>query len=154
MMKRGIYSALALTLAVPLWFGVPHDAAEATEAPKPPPHHMPGGVGLCGDTNYLYVVRAGRILQYVRTDLSTVNNTVDLPRPTPPSKAAYGAKGNSTETAPSSPRGGGMGCWADGASSLYVVTGPLILQYEASDLTLKTTVELPRPEPPSTSTSQ
>lgn len=150
-MKKHIMPfGVAMTLAASLWLGIPFHAARAAHTPRPA-HPMPDGAGLCGDSNYLYMVRAGQILQFLKTDPSKVNNSAELPRPPLPSKAPSNTKETSSELLPPPPPGGA--CWVDGDSSLYVVSGPLLLQYEASSLELKSKIELPRPDSPSTSTN-
>jgi hypothetical protein len=145
--------ALTLTLAMSCCAGTSMHAAHAADKPKFPPPPMHGVGGFCADETNLYVVQGGRILKYVREDLSLAA-TVDLPRPTPPSTSASASSSTTTDATSSSelpplpPMGGG--CWTDG-SLLYVITGPLLHAYSVPDLTLGTTVELPRPEPPSAS---
>jgi hypothetical protein len=149
MKTKKALAAITLTFAMSCCAGFSMHAAHAADKPKLPPPPMHGSGGLCADDTYLYVVQGGRILKYARGDLSLAA-TVDLPRPTPPSTSSSTTTDttSSSELPPPPPMGGG--CWTDG-SLLYVITGPLLQAYTAPDLTLGTTLELPRLEPPSMS---
>jgi hypothetical protein len=103
------------------------------------PMLMPSG--LVADKEHLYVVVGPKIMQYGLADLKLVK-TVDLPKPALPKEQ---------EAMPwpplHPPMGGPPGLWA-GEGSLYVLAGPMLYRFSTPDLTLKTTTELPKPEPP------
>ncbi len=151
MTKRTLWMFIVMTLALSWGMGVDRSNAQTTDRPKPPPHFMRGGGGLCGDGAYLYVLQGPRLLQYDRSSMGLLT-TLDLPRPEPPPQTAS-KDATSTDQAPRlPPMGGASGCWA-GDGALYVVTGPVLRKYSVSDsgLTLESSVELPRPEPPQSS---
>jgi hypothetical protein len=122
--------------------------AQRAEGMPPPMFHMLGMSGFCADQQYLYVMAGGKIIQYDITDLKLVK-TVDLPKPVPPSSVAPSGTGSNQPPPPPPPMAGLLGLWA-GESFLYVLAGPVIYQYSTPDLTLQTTVELPKPEFPQT----
>ena len=97
--------------------------------------------GLVADKQHLYVVVGPKILQYGLADLKLVK-TVDLPKPELPKE-----KEARPCPPPYPPMGGPQGLWA-GEGSLYVLAGPMLYRFSTPDLTLKTTAELPKPEPP------
>jgi hypothetical protein len=103
------------------------------------PMLMPSG--LVADKEHLYVVVGPKIMQYGLADLKLVK-TVDLPKPELPKEM------NAMPCPPPHPpMGGPQGLWA-GEGSLYVLAGPMLYRFSTPDLTLKTTAELPKPEPP------
>jgi hypothetical protein len=109
-----------------------------------PPHglqHRLGPASVVADQEYLYVVAGPKIMQYSLTDLKLVK-TVDLPKPALPKEQEA-----RPFPPPHPPMGGPPGLWA-GEGSLYVLAGPMLYRFSTPDLTLKTTAELPKPEPP------
>lgn len=82
-MKR---QALIVVVLFLFLVGVVSGFAQQTTSSQPPPLHMgfpPPPASVCTDGKYLYVLMGPRILQYSIPDL-TLQNTVELPRPTPP----------------------------------------------------------------------
>jgi hypothetical protein len=148
MTKRTVWMLTVMTLALSWGMGVARSNAQMTDRPKPPPHLMRGPGGLCADDAYLYVLQGHRILQVERSSMGLLT-TLDLPRPEPPPQTASKDATSTEQTPPFPPVGGAAGCWA-GDGVLYVVTGPVLRKYSVSDtgLTLESSVELPRPEPP------
>jgi hypothetical protein len=109
-----------------------------------PPHGlrpmmMPSG--LVADKQHLYVVAGAKIMQYGLADLKLVKS-VDLPKPELPKEQEARPC-----PPPHPPMGGPPGLWA-AEGSLYVLAGPMLYRFSTPDLTLKTTAELPKPEPP------
>ncbi len=96
---------------------------------------------LMADKQHLYVMVGPKIMQYDLANLKLLQ-TVDLPKPALP-------KGEEARPCPPPhpPLGGLRGLWA-AEGSLYVLAGPMLYRFSTPDLTLKTTVELPKPEPP------
>jgi hypothetical protein len=129
--------ALALILTSGLAFAGPPDGMFAPYGV----HAMMRSSGLVADKQHLYVVVGPKIMQYGLADLKLVK-TVDLPKPEMPKD-----KGAPPCPPPHPPMGGPQGLWA-GDGSLYVLAGPLLYRFSTPDLTLKTTAELPKPEPP------
>jgi len=114
-----------------------------------PPHgmfHLMGLTGISGDQKNLYVMAGGKIMQYGLADLKLLK-TVDLPKPAPPANMPPKDKEAMPWPPPFPPKGGPHGLWA-GEGSLYVLAGPMLHRYSTPDLTLKSTMELPKPEPP------
>lgn len=116
-----------------------------------PPHGMfppMGGAGITGTQQHLYVLGGGKIMQYSLSDLKLLK-TVDLPKPAPP--ADLKSKGEEERgkflPPPHPPMAGPQGFWV-GDGALYVMAGPMIHKFSIPDLTLKTSVELPKPEFP------
>ncbi len=80
---RHVLILVVLFLAIA---GVVRGVAQQTASSLPPPPHMgfpPPPASVCTDGKYLYVMMGPRILQYSTPDL-TLQNTVELPKPTPP----------------------------------------------------------------------
>lgn len=117
----------------------------------PPPHvmfHLMGLSGLSGTQQHLYVLAGGKIMQYDLADLKLLK-TVDLPKPVPPAdfKSKWKEEWGKFPPPPPFPMAGPHGLWA-GDGALYVLAGPMIYKFSTPDLTLKTSVELPKPEFP------
>ena len=151
-LKRALIIALAASLSIAAFFSfVFNSAFGATEdsAQAPPPmFHKMGITGITGDLDYLYVMAGGKILLYKQSDMN-LQKTVDLPDP--PSSTLEPIPDPSEFPPPfPPPHGGGPhGLWV-GASSLYVLAGPMIYEYSTPDLVLISSTELPRPEFPKT----
>jgi hypothetical protein len=152
MNSRKILILIGLALAGGLLLTIV--AVFAAPPEGPPPHHgmfhMMGLSGISGDQQNLYVLAGGKIMQYSLVDLKLLK-TVDLPKPVPPSSLPPKGKEESGmfPPPPPFPMAGPHGLWA-GDGALYVLAGPVIHRYSTPDLTFKTTVELPKPEPPKT----
>lgn len=103
--------------------------------------HMMGPANMVSDKQYLYVLAGPKIMLYNLGDLKLLK-TVDLPKPTPPKEKA------DMPFPPPFPPGGisRMLLAADGG--LYVLAGPMLYRFSTPDLTLSTTVEMPKPELP------
>jgi hypothetical protein len=107
--------------------------------------------GICGDQRYLYVMAAGKVLQYELTGMK-LNNTVELPDlPPPPGGFHQQAKDQQAkphaECAHQPPPPMPQGLWI-GGDRLYALVGPFIYRYTLPDLKLELKQELPRPELP------
>jgi hypothetical protein len=140
MNMRKILTACALVLV--LCVAVRTAWTDQTSQPLPPPP-MHGISGICSDDDYIYVMAGGKIMQYGLTDL-TLQKTVELPKPSPPTEAPP----EGTEP-PQFPPPHGMdaphGLWV-GNGFLYVLAGPVVYRYSTSDLTtIQATLELPKP---------
>jgi hypothetical protein len=109
--------------------------------PFPGLHSMMRSSGLVADKQHLYVVVGSKIMQYDLADLKLLK-TVDLPKPALPKEQEARPC-----PPPHPPMGGPQGLWA-GDGSLYVLAGPMLYRFSTPDLTIKTTAELPKPEPP------
>ncbi len=141
---------VSLALAVALILTGTSAFAGPTEG-MVPPHgmfHMMGLSGLSGTQQHLYVLAGGKIMQYGLADLKLLK-TVDLPKPVPPAdlKSKGKEEWGKFPPPPPFPMVGPHGLWA-GDGALYVLAGPMIYKFSTPDLTLKTSVELPRPEFP------
>ena len=144
---RKILMSLALAVALIL-------AGTAAFADPPqgmPPHHgmfhVMGLSGLTGNQQHLYVLAAGKIMQYSLADLKLLKS-VDLPKPVPPAdRSKEKEEARKFPPPPPFPMAGPHGIWA-GDGALYVLAGPMIYRFSTPDLTLKTSVELPKPEFP------
>lgn len=135
--------AAALILTGTSAFADPHQGM--------PPHHgmfhMMGLSGLTGDQQHLYVLAGCKIMQYSLADLKLLK-AVDLPKPVPPADKSTGKEeAGKFPPPPPFPMAGPHGIWA-GDGALYVMAGPMVYQFSTPDLTLKTSVELPKPEFP------
>lgn len=158
---RGSHIALMLSLLL-------CSAAGAYAQQGPPP---PAGSGISTDGLYLFVMAGDNLYQYSTEDLSLVT-TVALPRLAPPddnstqtSSSAFGsrwaqqsakikAQFNSADAAAGSdnqtqPPPTGSGLCTDG-TYLFMLRGHSICQYNIAYMTLVNSVELPKPEPPTT----
>ncbi len=146
-----VFIALGVSVILSLFAGVGF-AADSDSASPPPPPMMGGASGVCADDSYLYVVAHHKIMLYKLAGM-TLAATVELPRPGDPPADLPPAPPSDDAAAsgmpPHPPMGGMSGgvCLADGC--LYVLDGPVVLQYKTPDMTLENTVELPKPEPPS-----
>ncbi len=124
--------------------GTPY--AQQTSENQPPPAFFfkLGLTGISADSEHLYVMAGGKILQYDVTG-TMLQNSVDLPDPAPPKDVPPRPKdpGKFPPLPPSLPHG----LWA-GNSVLYVLGGHVIYLYSLPQLTLQKTVELPKPELP------
>jgi hypothetical protein len=149
MNPRKILIGLALAAALTL------SGLAAYAAPHPPHHGMPpmmGGSAITGYQQHLYVFACGKIMQYSLADLKLIK-TVELPKPAPPAgpkpegKEAIKGHHHHPPGPPHPPGPGPQGFWV-GDNALYVMAGPMLYKYSLPDLTLKTKVELPKPEPP------
>jgi hypothetical protein len=104
---------------------------------------MHGSSGVSADQQYLYVMAAGKIMEYSLTDMTLIRS-VDLPDPgPPPSPPAEGTEFGMRPPHP--PMGGPHGLCAI-ESNLYVLAGHAIYRYSTPDLTLQGATELPAPE--------
>ena len=149
MNSRKILILIGLALAGGLLLTIVAGFAAPPEGP--PPHHgmfhMMGLSGISGDQQNLYVLAGGKIMQYGLADLKLLK-TVDLPKPVPPSNLPPKGKEEYGKFPPPPPHHRGpQGLWA-GDGALYVLAGPMVHKFSTPDLTLKTSVELPRPEFP------
>jgi hypothetical protein len=136
-----ILISLALALALILTAGLAFAGSPEGMFHPPGLHRMMMPSGLVADKQHLYVVVGPKIMQYGLADLKLLK-TVDLPQPALPKE-----KEARPCPPPHPPMGGPQGLWA-GEGSLYVLAGPLLYRFSTPDLTLKTTAELPKPEPP------
>ena len=125
--------------------GVAFPGADTAQPPALGMFHRMGASGISGDQQYLYVVAAGRILEYDTANMSLVKS-VDLPEMTPPVPPAD-TTGKSDFRRLPPPLGAPHGVWATD-HFLYVMAGPKLYKYSTPDLTLQLTEELPRPELP------
>jgi hypothetical protein len=124
-------------------------ASQESGAPPPPMFPMHGSSGISADQQYLYVMAAGKIMEYSLTDMTLIKS-VDLPDPgSPPSPPT-----EETESGmmPPPPRGGSHGLCAI-ESNLYVLAGHVVYRYSTPDLTLQGATELPAPGLPAASGS-
>jgi len=115
-------------------------AGDVPAAPGPFPNFGPPGI--CADSQYLYAVAGGKIIQYKLADLSQVK-AVDLPEPVPPPSVS-----GTGMDAPPPPHFARSQWLLVTGGYLYVMVGPMVYQYSTSGLVLQTSVELPRPEFP------
>ena len=146
MNMRKILIGFTLSLVLGLAMGAAFAHPPGGTSSAPARSHFHGPSGICADQQYLYVLVGGKIMQYGLTD-ATLLKTVDLPEPVPPPSAPpKGAKSGELPPFPP-PMGGPHGLWA-GNDSLYILAGPLVYQYTASDLKLKATIKLPEPQCP------
>jgi len=142
MSRRKILIAFALALFLSPASGIAFvDQSEVM--PLPPP--MMGLSGICADEQHLYVMAGGKIMQYGISDLGLLK-TVDLPEPLPPSIAPP-EEGMELDQFPPlpPPMAPPHGLWT-GNGFLFVLAGPVVYKYTTPDLSLKATVELPKPE--------
>lgn len=113
--------------------------------PSPAVFFKFGLTGIFGDQQYLYVMAGGKIMQYEAAKM-TLLRSVDLPEPTLPNDAPPPPKVTDAGHFPPPPPLS-HGLWV-GNNSLYVLAGPFIYIYSVPDLTLRNTVQLPKPELP------
>ncbi len=140
---------MALALALALIFTGTLAFAEPPAGTSPPHDmfHMMGVSGLSGTQQHLYVLAGGKIMQYSLADLKLLK-TVDLSKPVPQEGNSKGKEESGKfPPAPPLPIIGPHGLWASD-DALYVLAGPIIYKFSIPDLTLKTTVELAKPEFP------
>lgn len=153
----GIMAALLLSLAPVASLAAdaaPAAAAASTEAAPPPPPPPPPFMHLSGmtaDSTSLYLIAHGKILKYKLADMSLVQSAA-LPAP-PPSQPPKGMEaGKMPPPPPHHMHGGRHGGMPQGVlvheGYLFIWAGPVVFQYSAKDLTLKSTTQLPAPEPP------
>ncbi len=111
-----------------------------------PPPFFPGfgAAGISGDTQYLYVMAGGKLLEYQLTNM-TLLLSVDLPDPGPPPEITTSSTTPSSGQLPPPPPPMPQGLWA-GNGYLYVLLGPSVYTYSVPSLTLQNTVALPKPE--------
>ena len=151
MSTRKILTALAVVLALSLSMVV--FAAQTKDTLLPPPFNPKMGMsGICGDQRYLYVMAAGKILQYELSSMKLLN-TVELPDLPPPprghlplndlSRKAHNGKCPHHHPMPGPPQG----LWT-GGNYLYAMAGPVVYRYSLPDLKLDLTQELPKPDLP------
>ncbi len=137
-------SKILLSLALALILsGTPTFAAPPSGSSHPGLFQLMGPSGISGNQQHLYVLAGGKIMQYSLADLQLVKS-VALPRAEAPGEVKSKGKTEQGKFSPP-PMPGPHGIWA-GESSLYVLSGPMIYQYSIPDLTLKTSVALPKPE--------
>jgi hypothetical protein len=142
MNKHKILVGLAITLFLVATTGVV--LAQQFERMQPPSamQRQQAATGLCGDQQHLYVMAGGKIMRYGIADLK-LQKTIDLPA------LPAGGPPMGSESGQMSPSGPPMpmphGLWA-GNGFLYVLAGPVIHQYRTPDLTLQTSVNIPKPE--------
>jgi hypothetical protein len=123
--------------------GTPSAQQTCEDGPPPAFFFKLGLTGISADSEHLYVMAGGKILQYDVTG-TTLQNSVDLPDPAPPKDVPPKPKDHG-KFPPPPPLPHGL--WA-GNSVLYVLGGPVIYLYSLPHLTLQKTVELPKPELP------
>lgn len=145
MSKMKILLCLAGILIGVSFAGIAFPGTDTTQPPAPGMFHRMGASGLSGDSQYLYVVAAGKILEYDMAGMSLVKS-VDLPEMTPPAPPSD-TSGKSDFRRFPPPMGAPHGVWATD-HFLYVMAGPKLYKYSTPDLTLQLTEELPRPELP------
>jgi hypothetical protein len=107
-----------------------------------------GASGISGDQQYLYVMAAGKILEYQLTDM-TLLLSVDLPDLGGPPQAATLSTSADSGQPPPPPPPMPQGLWA-GDGYLYVLRGPSVYTYSVPALTLQNTTALPKPGLPQT----
>jgi hypothetical protein len=136
----------ALIVLLGVAAGAAFASQESGALPPPPMFHMHGSSGISADQQYLYVMAAGKIMEYSLTDMTLIKS-VELPDPGPPPEET-----ESGMRPPHPPMGGPHGlCTME--SNLYVLAGHAIHRYSIPDLTLQSTTELPAPELPASSGS-
>ena len=152
MNPRKILISLALAVALILTGTSAFAGPPGGPPPGMPPHHgmfpLMGLSGISGNQQHLYVLAGGKIMQYKLADLKLLK-TVDLPKPEPPAdlKSKGKEERGKCPPPPHPPMAGPQGFWV-GDGALYVLAGPMLFKYSTPDLTLKTKVELPKPEFP------
>jgi hypothetical protein len=112
--------------------------------------HMRGPAAMCADQQYLYVMVGGKLMKYGVNDLKVLK-TVDLPVPVSPADAKAGSREGHPHGRGGPPPMGGAQMVLSGDRSLIVMAGPKIYRYSTADLTLQSSVDLPKPEAPSVS---
>jgi hypothetical protein len=137
---------IILCLALCSFAGVANPQQTSHVQPPPAIFAKLGLTGIAADQQYLYVMAGGKILQYKISDMTFVRS-VDLPDITPP----QGPPPKPLEPRkfpPHHPMGGPPhGLWAANGV-LYVLGGPSVHLYNLPDLTLKNSVQLPKPDLP------
>lgn len=138
-------------LAITLILSAPGFSFADPSSGMMPPHarfHLMKFSGMAADKHNLYVMAGGKIMQYGLADLNLLKS-IDLPMPVPPSYMQNKGQEDCSKFPPPPPpyMAGPQGLWA-GEGFLYVLAGPMIYRYSTPDLTLKNTVELPKPEFP------
>jgi hypothetical protein len=142
MNKHKILIGVAITLILVCITGVVF--AQQFERMQPPSQmqRQQALTGICGDQQFLYIMAGGKIMRYGITDLK-LQKTVELPT-LPAGGPPMGPEpGQMPPSAPPMPLPHGL--WA-GNGFLYVLAGPVIHQYRTPDLTLQTSVDIPKPD--------
>ncbi|HBD07587.1 MAG TPA: hypothetical protein DCZ69_04950 [Syntrophobacteraceae bacterium] len=147
MKVREVLVLLVLSLTM---FWVTGAAAPAPgEGESRPMFYLFGVSGIGAHQEYLYVMADGNIMQYATTDMKLIK-TATLPEPpSPPSPPPGGCDSNLPPALPPPPMAGSHGLWP-GDGVLYVLAGPVLHVYSTPQLTLQSTVELPKPGFPPT----
>jgi hypothetical protein len=144
---RKILVGFVLSLMMSSATAIGTAAPASGQGEAPPMFQLLGMSGICADQQYLYVMTDGKIMQYEITDMNLVE-TVTLPEPpSPPRTPPSRTDSSQLSPPPPPPIAGPHGLWL-GNDVLYVLAGPVIYRYSTPDLTLQTTVELPKPEFP------
>lgn len=156
----GIMAALLLSLASTAALAAdaaPAATAASTEAAPPPPPPPPPPFmhlsGMTADSTSLYLIAHGKILKYKLADMSLVQSaTLPAPPPPQPPKGMEAGKMPPPHHMHGGMHGGGHGGMPQGVlvheGYLFIWAGPVVFQYGTKDLTLKSTTQLPAPEPP------
>lgn len=135
----------ALTLMLVSTTGVVFAQQFERMQPPSPMHRQQALTGICGDQQFLYVMAGSKIMRYGIADLK-LQKTVELPERTPPASGPPMGGPQSGQMPPSTPPTPiPHGLWA-GNGFLYVLAGPVIYKFMTPDLTLQTSVELPKPD--------
>ncbi|HBD09254.1 MAG TPA: hypothetical protein DCZ69_13430 [Syntrophobacteraceae bacterium] len=144
MKRHKILIGLALGLILLSTIGLA--VAQQFERMQPPsPMHRQGALtGICGDQEFLYVMASGKIMRYGTADLK-LQKTIDLPERTPPGGGPPMGSDSGQMPPSSPPMPMPHGLWT-GNGFLYVLAGPVIYKFRTPDLTLQTSVEIPRPD--------
>lgn len=143
---------MALLLIAAMAAGVSVWADQTNDPQNPPPFNPKMALsGISGDQHYLYVMEAGKILQYELSSMKLAKS-VDLPELPPPPGAPPKAGPPSKECDKGEhhhhpPGGPPQGLWTTG-NYLYALAGPVVYRYSLPDLKLDLTQELPKPELP------
>lgn len=135
---------LVLFLILCSAFGVAYATRPTDGPPAHAKFHLMGFSAICADQQNLYVIAAGKIMQYGIGDMKLLK-TIDMPEPPAPPAGKDGSP-----CPPPFPHPGGgppHGIYA-GNGYFYLLLGPRIYRYTTPDLTLKDTIELPKPELP------
>lgn len=119
------------------------DQTAGSAQPPPAIFFKMGLTGISGDSQYLYVMAGGKIIEYQLSNM-TLLLSVDLPDPAPPSQAVTPPKASGSGQLPPPHHHPPYGLWA-GNGSLYVLEGPFVYIYSVPGLTLQSTVQLPAP---------
>ncbi len=120
-------------------------ASRGTDTQPPPPLNMLIA-GMSADQQYLYAIAGGKIVQYKLSDMTLVK-MVDLPELLPPTgnPPIPPDSGKKIHFPPPMARSNWL---LVNGGSLYVMVGPVVYKYSLPDLSLQTSVELPKPDFP------